>query len=231
MTRRLGWLAPVAAVLAGTVVSPAFSAAQPTSPVAGATTTSHPTFTWSVPANEETDTVSIATRADTTPNGEFFEENVEQIAFFFGTEQTQWSSSAALFAGPYWWNVRSHDRDTFATMFSQPPASFTVAPETRITRVRVTRHSYTYVPDDLSIVVRWTTNVRDVAVEATIMRGNRRVGRVRTTDETVLPLSPDSSYLMWNRPRKVRTGTRLTLLISVRGGGRVATVRRSVLAP
>jgi hypothetical protein len=117
------------------------------------------------------------------------------------------------------------------TMFSQPPASFKVAPETRITRVRVTRHSYTFVPDDLSIVVRWTTNVREVAVEATIRRGNRRVGRVRTTDETLLPLNPDSAYLTWNRPRKVRTGTRLALLISVRGGGRVAAVRRSVLAP
>ena len=95
-----------------------------------------------------------------------------------------------MFAGSYWWNVASHDLDTFATMFSQPPTSFKVVPEARITRVRVTRNSYKYVPDDLSIVVRWTTNVREVAVEATIMRGNRRVGRVRTTDETVLPLTP-----------------------------------------
>jgi hypothetical protein len=228
---RLRWVA-AAALLTGTVASPAFGAAQPISPVAGATTNSHPTYTWTLPANEETDGVSIATRADTTPNGEFFAENIEQTAFFVGGgTPTQWTSPYALFAGSYWWNVGSHDLDTFATMFSQPPASFKVAPETRITRVRVTRHSYTFVPDDLSIVVRWTTNVREVAVEATIRRGNRRVGRVRTTDETLLPLNPDSAYLTWNRPRKVRTGTRLALLISVRGGGRVAAVRRSVLAP
>jgi hypothetical protein len=115
-------------------------------------------------------------------------------------------------------------------MFS-PPAAFTVRAETRLLRVVVRRNSYTFIPDELNIDVRWVTNVREVVIEATIMQGLRRVGRMRKRGETLVVLDPDSAYLTWRRPRKVRTGTRLTVLVSIRGGGLVATARRAVRAP
>jgi hypothetical protein len=219
-------------ILAGALASPALGSAQPTSPLAGATTSSHPTFTWTLPANEEADSLYIASRPDTTPSGQFFTENVVATGFLGeGRPQTEWTSASPLFAGAYWWNVETHDRNTYAPMFSRPPLPFTVRAESRVISVRVRRNSYSFVPDDLSINVRWATNVREVVVQADIVRKGRRVGRIRQAHETLSALDSDNAYLTWNRPRKVRTGTRLTLNISLRGGGRTVAVRRVVRAP
>jgi hypothetical protein len=230
MGGRLGLASAATAASALILASLAFAAAQPTAPLAGARTSSHPTFTWTLPANEEADSLYVASRPDTTPQGEFLTENVVETGIFL-TSQTQWTPARALFAGSYWWNVRTHDRDTFQSFFSQPPAPFSVRAETRIIRVRITRASFTFIPDRLYIDARWATNVRNVVVEASVMRGRRRVGRVRGANETLIALDPDNAFLSWRRPRTVRTGTRLTLLVSVRGGGLVVAVRRVVRAP
>jgi hypothetical protein len=233
MRGRLGFAAAAAAVLTMTVASPAFAAAQPTSPLAGAKTSAHPTFTWTLPPDEEADSLYIASRPDTTPSGQFFVENVVATGFLGeGRPQTSWTSASAVFAGSYWWNVGTHNRITYMPLFSQPPVPFTVRAETRMIRVRITRNSYSFIfADELDISVRWATNVREVVVEAVVMRRGRRVGRVRERHETFLALDPDSTSLTWERPRRVRTGTRLTVLVSVRGGGRTVTTRRVVRAP
>jgi hypothetical protein len=234
MKRRLGLAsAAAAAAFALTLASLASAAAHPTSPLAGARTSAHPTFTWTLPPDEEAEELSIARRPDTTPSGQFFIENVVATGFLGeGRPQTQWTSASALFAGPRWWNVETHNRITYAPRFSQPPVPFTVRAQTRIIRVRVTRNSYSFFfADDLDIDVRWATNVREVVVEAAVMRSRRQVGRVRERHETFIALDPDSTSLTWERPRRVRTGTRLAVIVSVRGGGRTVTTRRVVRAP
>ena len=230
MRRRAVLVSAAAVALAVTFASLAFATAQPTSPAAGATTSSHPTFTWVLPANEEADWIAVSSRPETTPTGEFFTENVVDFDLLDAGEQTRWAPSKALFAGTHWWNVRTHDRNTFQSMFS-PPSPFTVGAQTRIVGLRIRRNSYTFIPDDLTVDVTWATNVRAVVVDVVVMRGRRRVGRLRRAEETFSPLTSDSAFLTWRRPRSVRTGSRLTVIVSVRGGGRVASARRVVRAP
>lgn len=218
-------------VVAALGIAPlSFAVAQPTAPSAGARTNSHPTFTWSLPANEEADLLRIASSPATTPSGEFHQENVVETGFLGASSQTTWSPSSALFAGQYWWNVMSHDREEF-NIFYSAPSPFTVAAQTRVRQLRIRRDSYFYIPDELSITIGWATNVRNVVVEAKLYRGRRQVGRVRDATETFASLSGDSSTLTWKRPPRVKTGTRLRVVVSVRGGGSVASLQRFVRAP
>jgi hypothetical protein len=228
-TRRAVGSAAIAALLL-LVPSLALAAAQPGSPPAGGSTSSHPTFTWTLPATEEADLLQIASNPSTTPSGEFFRENVVASGFLDATHQTSWTPASPLFAGPHWWNVQSHNRDTFVTAYSSA-SPFTVAPETRIRRVRIRRMSWTFSPDTLDFTVSWVTNVKNVVVEARIFRGRRQVGRVRDSNETIISLDEDTAFLTWRRPARVKTGARLRVVVSVRGGGRAVTVRRFVRAP
>jgi hypothetical protein len=218
-------------VCALAAVTLAGAAAQPVYPAAGASTGSRPTFTWALPPNEDADALYVARRPDVTPAGELQRENVVARGFLGDRRpQTQWRPASALFSGARWWNVRTYDRTARAFVFSEP-LPFTVAPTTLIRHVVVTRRSYVAMPDELSVAVRWVTNVRNVVLEARILRHGRAVGRVRRSDETLLSLAPRGLSLTWRRPRGVRTGTRLTVLVSVRGGGKAAAARRVALAP
>jgi hypothetical protein len=131
---------------------------------------------------------------------------------------TQWTATEALYAGPYWWHVATHDRITRSgTRYSQA-LPFTVAELVRLTRVRITRDSHARIPDKLNIDVRWVTNDRSSVAEAVVISGRRRVGRFSRLVAEYAPLDPQRVYWTWRRPRGVRTGTRLTVLVSVRGG-------------
>jgi hypothetical protein len=216
------------AVLATASLS--FAAAAPSTPAAGAATDSHPTFTWSLPANEQADILQIASSPATTPSGEFYDENVVETGFLGASDQSTWSPSSALFSGAYWWNVRSHDREDFTSFFSTP-SPFAVASQVRLRQVRIRRNSYSFIPDDLSISVSWATNVRHVVVQAKLFQGRRQVGRVRDASETLISLDADDAFLTWRRPRRVKTGARLRVVVSVLAGRKVASIQRFVRAP
>jgi hypothetical protein len=89
-------------------------------------------------------------------------------------------------------------------VFSQPWL-FSFAPTTRILRVVVKKTSYYTLPDELEFDVRWTTNVLNVVLEARILRRGSTVGRMRTSEETLISLDPDNTSLTWRRPRRVPT--------------------------
>ena len=202
----------------------------PAAPSAGAGTSSHPTLTWSLPANEEADLLRIASSPATTPSGEFHQENVVESGFLGASSQTTWSPSSALFAGQYWWNVMSHDREEY-NIFNSAPSPFNVAAQTRLRQLRIRRDSYFYSPDELSITAGWATNVLNVVVEAKLYRGRQLVGRVQDATETFVSLSGDSETLTWKRPRRVKTGTRLRVVVSVRGGGARSRACRDRCSP
>jgi hypothetical protein len=206
--------------------SVAASAASPVAPAPGATTSSHPVFTWSLGPSEESDTVHIASRPDTTPEGQFHDENVVMTGAPEEGTATSWSPVEALFAGRYWWNIETRDAD-FLPAFS-PVREFTVAPEVRLLSVRLSRTTFLR---QITVECRWVTNAHDVAIELRFLRKGRPVGVVREQVETLISGDPDRGLLQWRAPRKVRPGTKLVALVRLVAAGHTAVVHRSFRAP
>jgi hypothetical protein len=178
MRRLLPALCAVAALVAP---GAAAGAATPLSPAPGAVVeSSHPVFSWSLPPNEEPDAIYVADAPQTTVEGRFFDENVVDLDVFFANE-TSWSPSTPLPAGTYWWNVRTHDTDTFASFYSTP-VSFTIPARVRIQSIRIRRYLFL---DLLDITVRYTANTEEARVAVRLRRGSKTVWRKAELGEFV----------------------------------------------
>ena len=224
--RATAYLAGLAAVV---IAGLAHAAATPVSPPPGAVvSSSHPLFTWTVPPNEQSNTIYVASAPQTTPKGQFFNENVVDFDFFTRDER-EWSPTSALYAGSYWWIVGTRDRDTFESQYSSPSA-FRIPAAVKIVSVRLRRNSYTFVRDSLSITVRWSANARELAVSAAVSRAGRRLWRARES-ETPSIGSTGTSFFEWTKPRRMRQGTRLRVTVALRAGTATKTAVRTVRAP
>jgi hypothetical protein len=225
MRRAIGYLGLVAAIVVGS----AHSAATPVSPAAGAVvSSSHPVFTWTVPGNEESETIYVAGAPQTTPEGLFYDENVV-TSDFFTSDPRRWAPRGALHAGSYWWIVGTRDRDTFESRYSRPSA-FRIPATVRIVAVRLRRNSYEFFPDELDITVRWTTNARQVTVSAAVSRAGRRLWRAQQTESELVGMT-GTSYFTWRKPSRIRQGAPLRVAVALRSGTATKTVVRTVRAP
>ena len=190
----------VACAVSGTIAAQAMAVATPVSPASGATVSSaHPVFTWTVPANEESDGIYMATAPATTPEGRFHDENVVDLDAFLNNE-TSWSPTSPLAANTYWWLVWTPDRETFDSFFSSP-ISFTIPAEADITSVRTRR--YTFI-NWLDITVRYRANTESATVRARIKQGGRVIATKRHLDEFVLIGETNSATLTWTSPRRIQ---------------------------
>jgi hypothetical protein len=222
-------LFPLVVLGALAVAGVAHAAASPVSPAPGAVVqSSHPVFTWTVPPNEESQTIYVATAPQTTPEGRFFSENVVESDFFLNDER-QWAPTSALYAGTYWWIVGTQDRDSFVSRFSAP-SEFRIPAVASIASIRLRRNSYTFVPDDLGITVRWNTNARQATVSAAVSRAGRRLWRARETESSFVGTA-GTTFFTWTKPRRMRQGTPLRVTITVRAGTASKTIVRTVRAP
>ncbi|MGH3084470.1 MAG: hypothetical protein ACRDNP_10525 [Gaiellaceae bacterium] len=224
--RAITCLVGVAALMTAGV---AHAPGPPVSPAPGAVVfSSHPVFTWTVPPNEQSETIYVAKAPQTTPDGQFFNENVVDVDFFTRNER-EWSPATALHAGSYWWIVGTRDRNSFESRYSSPSA-FRIPASVRIVSVRVRRNSYTYFPDSLDINVTWSANARQPTVAAAVSRAGRRLWRARES-ESALVGSTGMSFFGWMKPRRIRQGTRLRVTVTLRAGTATKTVVRTVRAP
>jgi hypothetical protein len=114
----MGYRIVALAGVLGIVAATALGAATPVTPPPGAFIKT-PVFNWTLPANEESDALTIADRPDTTAGGMFVAGNVVRTHSFVNDETT-WSPSAPLYAGRYWWLVSSRDRTTSELYYSAP---------------------------------------------------------------------------------------------------------------
>jgi hypothetical protein len=201
-------------------------AATPLSPETGATTSSHPVFTWSLAPDEESDSVHIANRPETTPEGRFYDENIVMSGFVDDVASTTWTPSEALYAGRYWWNVETLNVD-FDPVLS-PIREFRVAPEVKLLSTRFVRFT---ISRQVRAELQWATNAPEVLVEVRFLHKRRAVGIVRERSETLVSQDPDETMLNWTAPRKVRRGAQLVAVVRITGAGGTATTRRSLRAP
>jgi hypothetical protein len=204
----------------------ALAAATPVTPTRGARLPSaHPVFTWTLPPNERSKGIFIASKPDVTPKGKLYPKNLVADGLVSG-DVREWAPDAPQWAGHYWWNVWSIDRNTLASYYSEP-AEFTIPVGLTlrgVTTKRVqSRHS-------LSVVVRLTANVKRPLVRVRLIRGKSVVWRAAKRPDGSMFEVVKSSF-RWQRPRGIRQGTRLTLVASISSGGIKRSFMRLARAP
>ena len=226
--RRLGLGILGLGVVAGVLLwsSLAASAASPVLPEAGATTSSHPVFSWTLEPDEESDMVYIAKEPETTPEGRFHAENLVMTGAVIESNSTAWSPPEALFAGRHWWNVETRDAD-FSPVYSAT-REFTVATELKLLSVRLARFA---VNRQVTTDLRWLTNSRDVAIEVRFLWRGRIAGVVRAHEETIVSREPDRETLTWRTPQRIPRGVRLRARLRITGTGETVTAQRWFKAP
>jgi hypothetical protein len=195
-------------------------------PPDGAVMDSYPLFFWELERGDVTEAIYVARRPETTPEGAFHSQNVAASHTFTDGRLQTWTPRTALFAGRYWWNLRTHNID-LVSVYSRA-SSFLVHPSIRILLVRTRR---LFARGNLEVDVRWATNVRRVLVEARLFGGRRVVGRVGESEQTRVALVPDREVLEWRRPRSVSARSRLRLVVRVSGMNWYATVAEHIEAP
>jgi hypothetical protein len=216
------------ALAAGVFALTAWGTATPTSPASGAVVqSSHPVFKWTLPAGESSESIYIASRPDTTPEGKFHDENVVDSDFWFSTDPREWSPTSPLYAGRRWWIVGSRNDETFETSFSTP-SEFTIAPTAKIVSVTVRRYAFLR---NLDFTVRWRSNARRPIVTASIstLRGIRRWSASSVEYGSIGEVG--SSLFSWYASRRVRKGSLVRFRATVRAQGASATVTRRLRAP
>lgn len=210
MTRRLA----VAFICAAVFASGALGAATPLAPARGAVVrTAHPQFAWALPANEQSEAIYIASKPDVTPEGKFYDENIVDIGIFT-TDVRVWSPSSPLYAGRYWWDVWSTDRDTYASYYSTP-TDFTIPLSLTLNSITTKRYRFIHW---LEIDLRWSANTQRPLLSVRLTRKGRIVWKASEREYASIGTSGSTS-LTWNRPRRIKQGTRLTLRASIASGG------------
>jgi len=211
-------------VLATALAGTALGAATLVSPPPGARlTTSKPTFTWTLPANEESKGVFVSGSPDVEPGGGFLEVVAGGT---FANDEHQWSPSSPLYAGHYWWLVQSSDRLTSQIRYSVP-SDFTIPASLSVLPVSTVRSTYLRL---LAIKVRWKANVHSLRVRLRVLR-KRKVVWQRTESEPNVLGQTGSRTVSCYLPHTIKRGTRLTLQVVLRAGGVKKTRSLLVRAP
>jgi hypothetical protein len=206
----------------------AFAAATPVTPPPGAIVrTAHPDFTWTLPSNEQSEAVVIASKPDVTPEGKFYDENFVNGANV-GADMREWSPppSRPLYAGHYWWNVSSSDRDTLARHYSVP-ADFTIPVALRLYRITAKRFSFPRRRLWVDVIV--SANVKRPLVRVRLLHGRRIFWKAaHKVSGNIIPGAFD---FYWYPQRPVKQGTRLRLIASISSRGVMRTRSILVRAP
>jgi hypothetical protein len=219
------WALAAASVFA--FAAAAWGAASPVSPAPDAVVV-QPTFRWTLPANETSEAVYVAAGPEKTTGGGFVPRNIV-ASTLVGAATLEWTLDKELYAGRYWWLVRSFEEDTFETVFSAP-TPFVVPAEADIARIDVRRLSRRIGPDDLRVTVGWRTNSREASVTARLFRNRRLLWTGRERSPSLVGTSR-TTVLSWRRPRRIRQGTRLRLVVALSAGAASRSATRLVRAP
>jgi hypothetical protein len=217
--RTVALLAAAAVVLIA--AAPAGASAVPVSPAAGASTTGHPIFVWSLPSGETSEALRVASKPDVTPSGEFFEENVVDFGDP-GETDTRWQPTSPLYAGNYWWSVETFASDPFAVLY-MPPSPFTVAAIVKITKLKVQRDTELH---EATFTVGFAANTKPPETVVLRVKRGRKVLWTHTDSAAY-----GGTYSTWNRPRAVKQGTKLVVVATLKADAAIRTLSKPFRAP
>jgi hypothetical protein len=225
-----GWMRITAVAIA--LAFPAAAAANATlvSPTPGQVTGPHPLFTWALPAGEYIDIVDVAFSPETRPDGRLNNKNVRvegSFSHLYNPLDTSWTPPTRwLFAGPWWWQVVT--RNANFHYFVTPPQPFQVAETPSIISLQTKRDLRAHW---LDLNLKWAANVRNPVVVEQVLRGKRVLWTHNDPATVVWAGTPAVTYAQWHRPARLKKGTRLTLVVTLKAGAATQTVTRAFRAP
>jgi hypothetical protein len=206
------------------------AAPRPISPTSGSSTTStHPTFHWTVESPEVSDSISIAESPQLVATGEFVTANIVDVDDL-APDATSWSPTRPLPAGTYWWHVGSVD----TTSGASPQSLFTPTMQLTI-RVLLAVQSVKlkWVGRQFLATLSLKANASNVNVLVQLYSGTRLLGSHKATI-TSFPIdwgTEDQS--VWSVPSTVkrRSPLRLVSTLTVPGDAAKTTATKTFRAP
>ena len=211
----------------GAIAVGANGAVAPIGPT-GNTAKTRPMFSWTTPDGETAQTVYVASDPAVTPAGEFLSQNVVDLGVLSGSP-TSYTPQQGLYAGRYWWSVRSVDA-AFMSLYS-PPVAFSVTERVDLGRIRFRRLK---AFGSYEISVQWVANVKSPRLRVKITVNGKR--RILFKKETPLSVSnpiinkTQVAKLRWSSDKRLAPGTRATLIVELRGATRTKVERLPLVA-
>ncbi len=214
-----------AAILAAGVTA----APNPLAPAPGTVTTStHPTFRWTVHAPEVSDSITIAKAPTLGANGEFPTANLVDEDDL-QEDQTTWSPTRPLPVGTYWWHVGSIDTTPGAT-----GKLFTRA-EMLTIQATVAAQSFKLQWSGRQFLATLTikANVQSVDVRVQLFAGKHVLGTHRATTNNFLVDQVTRDVSVFTIPASVKRGAALRLVatLTIKGQSAKATLAKTLRAP
>jgi hypothetical protein len=223
-------LLAAAAVTAAVCVTGAVAAPTPLSPAPGSSTTStHPTFRWTVQPPEIADSIAIANSPQLAPTGEFVTANIVDVDDL-EPDATSWSPTRALPAGTYWWHVGSVDTTpgAIARSLFTPTMQLTIRVSVAVQSVKLKWSGRQF------LATYWLeANVSNVNVLVKLYSGKRLLGSHKATISSFPIDRGTDDQSVWSVPPAVKRGSplRLVATLTVTGDKAKATVAKTFRAP
>ena len=216
-------------IVVGAVAVGSVSAA-PTlvSPAPGSSiTSSRPTFTWTLPAGEAGESISVARSSKINPKTNDFVLANLQDSDILELGSSSWKPDRAMPAGKYYWHVASHSADQ-THMFS-PIDSFVIKPA--ITKVGVAVKSYKGQRTFL-ITTSWFANERTVTVTEKLFAGSKLLGSHTLKTDNFIIDAQKLDLTTWILPATVKKGASLRFVVTLKSkGGAKASLTKTLRAP
>ena len=209
------------------VPATAWGVAVPVGPTGGAKV-STPTLTWTKDADDLVDEVAIATSKAVDGSGALVPGNIVDSSTPGNAATTWTSTNSGLWAGPYWWVVKTHKTAAPAAFAYSTPASFRLKTSLRCSPPR----GQAQTKRRLYLTISCISNAHTVRVRLVVKRGGVTVKTLRRTVKVAHPNdSQASATFVWAVPGSIGKGTILRL--AARATASEATVHKvgSTTAP
>jgi hypothetical protein len=191
----------------------------------------HPVFSWTMPPDETADTLYIANRQETTPLGAFYEENVgcPRVRVRLRRRRVGTDATAVRRGSVVDRQDHNHQRVRRCLLATIALHGHRQRPHPLAPREPQLVHLHPVEPRrNGRLVLEREQHDR----HSRRLSGEAMVGRVRRVETRTVewPVN-ETTYLTWRKPRGIRRGVRLRLVVSVRGAGAVSSTSRFVRAP
>ena len=190
-------------------------------------TTTHPSFSWSLPAGESGESISVARSPKiNSATGDFMLADL-QDSDILEIGSSKWTNERPMPAGTYYWHVASRS-ETVKHMFSAT-SSFVIRPAITFKSIAVKTYGYSRT---FLITTTWQANIRTVNFVARLMAGGKQLGVKKLKTDNFLIDARKQDLSTWTIPPTVKKGTRLRFVVTlIAAGGAKVSVTKTLKAP